>query len=287
LVETGRAFSAETPYSELPYLMQNHVVGYASSATAHLYAQGHPVQAQGTRMLAFAPSFDNEPMYADAGRSALTALKHASKEVEAISQYFKGDVVVGEQATEQNFKSVMGNYNILHFATHGTIADENPMWSGISFTQTKDSVEDGMLQTMELFGMKLNADMAVLSACNTGRGKLVKGEGIMSLARGFMYAGCPSIVMSLYAVDDAATSSIMEGFYKALAKGQDKDLALQTAKKDYLLSHSDIKCHPYYWAAHVLIGAPEGFGSQQQGLTWLLMLGGLLALILWDELRRG
>ena len=111
-----------------------------------------------------------------------------------------------------------------------------------------------MLNTYELFGMDLNAGLAVLSACNTGSGKLLKGEGIMSLARGFMYAGVPGIVMTMWAVEDQASAQIVTSFYSYLDKGMPKDEALRQSKLDMLAEGNMLHSHPYYWAAYVTIG---------------------------------
>ena len=137
--------------------------------------------------------------------------------------------------------------------------------------------------------MKLNADLAVLSACNTGIGDVMRGEGIMSLARGFMYAGCPSIVMSLWSVNDEASSSIMEGFYRNLAEGVDKDEALRQAKIAYLDKTGRRDAHPYFWAAHVLIGDTESFTRRGPGAGWLLLAFGLVigvGVFVWMRRRR-
>jgi CHAT domain-containing protein len=102
--------------------------------------------------------------------------------------------------------------------------------------------------------MRLNAQLAVLSACNTGYGKIAKGEGVMSLARGFAQAGVPAIVMSLWTAQDKSTSEIMGNFYKALADGKTKDESLKIAKLTYLENASKLGAHPYFWAAFVLVG---------------------------------
>lgn len=128
------------------------------------------------------------------------------------------------------------------------------MLSKLVFYQDNDTLEDGMLNTYELFNMDLNAGLAVLSACNTGSGKLLKGEGIMNLARGFIYAGVPGIVMTMWSVEDQASSDIVNKFYKYLKDGMSKDEALRQAKLDFLAQGDPLKSHPFYWAAYVNIG---------------------------------
>jgi len=111
-----------------------------------------------------------------------------------------------------------------------------------------------MLNTYEIYNMQLNAKMVVLSACRSGDGILQKGEGIISMARGFIYAGCPSIVMTLWNVEDLTGAQIMYEFYRQIKKGKSKDKALQESKLTYLASAPPHKTHPYYWAGYLQIG---------------------------------
>lgn len=131
------------------------------------------------------------------------------------------------------FKLSSRDYRVLHLAMHAIVDDTNPMHSKLVFTQKQDSVEDNFLHAYEIYNMNIPAQMTVLSACETGYGKLAKGEGIMSLGRAFAYAGCPSVVMSHWAVNDASTAKLMEYFYKYLSYGEAKDRALQLAKLEF------------------------------------------------------
>ena len=106
----------------------------------------------------------------------------------------------------------------------------------------------------DIYNLSLNADLVTLSACETGIGELKRGEGIISLARAFAYAGAKSIVTTLWSVNDVRTSELMEHFYKNLYKGMDKDAALWQAKKDFLKAHKGMSAHPYYWAGFIPIG---------------------------------
>jgi len=102
--------------------------------------------------------------------------------------------------------------------------------------------------------MKLNADMVVLSSCSSGFGKMQKGEGMMSMARGFIYAGCPSIVMTLWQVSDRSSADLMSGFYKNLKKGKSKKNSLRQSKIDYIQSSDKLKSNPYFWSAFLMVG---------------------------------
>jgi CHAT domain-containing protein len=124
----------------------------------------------------------------------------------------------------------------------------------MAFTQKNDTLEDGLLNTYEIYSMKLNCRMSVLSSCNSGSGKLQRGEGVISLARGFIYAGCPSIIMTLWTVEDKSGVDLMTSFYENLKTGQNKTEALRQAKLDFLENADPLKAHPYFWAGYVVIG---------------------------------
>lgn len=191
---------------------------------------------------------------ADTLRNSLMQLNWAENEVRGIADIFSGESFLREQASEQSFKSVAPDAGIIHLATHAIVNDESPMYSRLIFSNVPDPVEDGALNTYELYNMNLKANLAVLSACNTGTGKHIRGEGIMSLARGFMYAGCPNVLMSLWPVDDKSTSQVMTYFYQALSDGRRKDEALHNAKVTYIRQAVDVKKSPFYWAPFILIG---------------------------------
>ena len=135
-----------------------------------------------------------------------------------------------------------------------------------------------MLEASELINMDLHAEMAVLSACNTGSGKLRKGEGIMSLSRDFFYAGVPGIIMTAWAVEDRTGIKIMQNFYKYIAQGKPRHEALRLAKIEYLDNCDNLTAHPHYWAAYMNVGdiSPlEGFGNNYSTIL-LWGSGGIL-----------
>ncbi len=155
----------------------------------------------------------------------------------------QGKAWLAREATERNFKENANNYGILHLAMHGLLNDQDPMFSKLLFIQN-DTLEGGFLNAAEIYD--LNAQLAVISACNTASGKINRGEGIMSLSRAFMYAGCPSIVASLWKAPDAATSKIMVHFYENLNKGLTKSEAIRQAKLAYLEDNPGISSHPFF-----------------------------------------
>jgi CHAT domain-containing protein len=251
----------ETDYRDLPYLIIENSISYAVSATLLFNEFKKSDKKVERKLLAFAPTYDNikhvdikDLTSKRSDRNVLMPIPGVQKEVENISEIFNGSIFEDKQATEANFKAKAGNYGLLHLAMHTIINDENPLYSKLVFYQNDDKQDDGLLNTYELFNMDLNAQLAVLSACNTGAGKLQRGEGVMSLARGFFYAGVPSIVMTLWSVEDYSGVELMTSFYSVLAKGKTKDEALRQAKLNYLQNSDQLKAHPHFWAAYVNIG---------------------------------
>jgi CHAT domain-containing protein len=146
-------------------------------------------------------------------------------------------------------------YRILHFATHGLLNSKHPELSGIvlSLLDEKGNPEDGFLRLQDIYNLRLPVDLVVLSACNTGFGKDVKGEGLIGLTRGFMYAGAARVVASLWKVDDEATAELMSRFYQQMLKdGQPPAAALRAAQ--LAIWKQKRWRSPYYWAAFSLHG---------------------------------
>jgi tetratricopeptide (TPR) repeat protein len=246
-------------YGELDYLLNKYWISYSYSATL-LFQEKRESRSNG-KILAIAPVYDsidekikNVSDNIKELTSNLESLEYTDDEVNEVTQVFEGDKLLGNNATEYNFKIAAPEYKILHLAMHTIIDDEHPLESKLVFSFGRDTIDDGLLNTYEIYNLKLNAQMAVLSACKTGFGKLSQGEGIMSLARGFIYAGVPGIVMTLWEIEDISTSKIMTLFYKNLKIGLRKDEALGKAKLFYLKSADKLHSHPYFWAAYVQIG---------------------------------
>ncbi|WP_392534355.1 CHAT domain-containing protein [Nostoc sp. C117] len=149
----------------------------------------------------------------------------------------------------------LSQYSIIHFATHGILNSKHPELSGIvlSLFDNKGVPENGFLRLHDIFNLNLKAELVVLSACKTGLGEEVKGEGLVGLTRGFMYAGSPRVVVSLWSVDDQATSELMKVFYKKmLQEGLKPAAALRTAQLE--IWRTQKYAAPYYWAAFTLQG---------------------------------
>lgn len=259
-------------YGNLPYLVKQFDIRYGYSATS-LFKMTGIIKPVDQKILAIAPT----QLPSKSETADLQPLTWNKTEVDELKKYFTSYISAGPDATESEFKTKVQGYPIIHLATHAIVNDENPLYSKLLFAPPQDTLEDGMLHTFELYNMRLNTQMVVLSACNTGYGKLQKGEGVMSLSRAFAYAGCPSIVMSHWAVDDKSTAELMKYFYGHLAEGEAKDVALRKAKLDFLNNSSPLYHHPYYWNNFVVLGdvspVKEKYSYNYIFLTVLLCLG--------------
>lgn len=218
---------------------------------------------------------DNDSGLAVVGktRSGLNRLAYTSEEAERIRRAVQSGawVVEGFDATRETaLNERTGTYKIVHFATHGLINAEHPELSGIVLSMRKPdgSVQNGFLQLHDIYRLRLNADLTVLSACNTALGKDLKGEGLIGLTRGFMYAGSRSVVASLWEVDDRATAVLMENFYSGMFRdGLTPAAALQAAKE--AVRKQPGWQHPYFWAGFVLQGEYNEPITAKTGLSFL------------------
>ncbi|MFN0109547.1 MAG: CHAT domain-containing tetratricopeptide repeat protein [Blastocatellia bacterium] len=192
----------------------------------------------------------------------LEPLPFAEQQATLLGQLYKTNakVLTGAVATEATVKAEMGKYRILHLATHGVLDDRNPMYSHLVLAQTGNNkeggqTEDGLLEARELLDMDLQADLAVLSACETGRGKIGAGEGMIGLSWALFVAGVPTTVVSQWKVADKSTAELMVAFHQQLQAGQPKAEALRRAAQPMLKQPNSR--HPFYWAGFTLVG--DGF----------------------------
>ncbi len=245
------------------YLLERFAISYAPSASAlaTIRALNQNAGATTSGVIAFGdPVYEApkklQPVTERGGD--LRQLPFTRAEVNEISALFpqlQRKIFLGADANEKAVKTEsLLPYRYIHFAAHGNVDEAHPARSGIVLSQLADPNEDGTLQMTEVLQLKLNADLVTLSACRTGLGKLLHGEGIIGLTRAFLYAGASSVVVSLWNVNDVATASLMKSFYKNLQSGMAKDEALRQAKLELLAGQKRAWRHPYYWAPFVLVG---------------------------------
>lgn len=281
---------ATSDWRALPYLIKSKNIRYEYSAALLLEQNSRKTGAH--PYAGFAPVFQGEPLALRGIDSViidrnwrgglLPDLKYNRPEVKAITDMTGGRSFLEHSATEQTFKQQAPAYRILHLATHACTDDSDHLYSQILFTPTPgDTSEDGVLHVYEIYNMRLNAELAVLSACQTGAGKIQRGEGIMSLSRAFKYAGCPNIVMSLWNTEDASARNIMVSFFQNLKEGSGKTTALCAAQRNFLKNATQEEAYPGRWATFVLVGddSPVAFYSGRWQVV--LMALGLAFVILY------
>ncbi|MEK6281813.1 MAG: CHAT domain-containing protein [Acidobacteriota bacterium] len=270
--------AAQGDLRRLPYLITRFAISYAPSASVLAELQNEPRESAPKGFIAF-----GDPVYerraggviastlrssGAAGRLNLQPLPYSRSEIAGIAQLFAVDdreLFFGEAASEENVKTPerLSGYRMIHFSTHGYVNETRPRFSGLvlsmpSATNPQSAIpnrqsEDGLLSAYEIFNLKLKADLVVLSACETGLGKEVKGEGLMSLMRAFIYAGTPSVVVSLWNVNDESAADLMIRFYRHLKTGRmSKSEALRQAELDTIRDNG----FPFFWAPFVLVGKP-------------------------------
>ncbi len=239
-----QALLRTAPHGE-GFLIESYDIAYTPSASvwAELARRAPPIGARGT--LAMAPRPD--------------ILANSAAEVERISRVDPlAEVVVGSRATESAFRDLAPERSVLHLATLGVLNTRNPLFSHLQLNP--DETTDGRLEAHEVFGLRLNAELVVLSACQTALGSGLRhdvppGDDWVGLVRAFLYAGARSVVASLWPVDDRATATLMERFYTGLGSGRSKARSLADAQRSMLREPGH--ANPFYWAAFQLSGGGE------------------------------
>lgn len=275
----------QVPYESLVhngrYLIEDHQISYLPSASLiellrqppksasdldgrlDLLAFGDPVFQQQSktslsRKLPATPSAINRRA-GDWDMASLSRLPRTRDEVEYIASLIPRErqrLYLGKDSTEKAFKQEpLSKYKWIHLATHSLIDERTPSRSAVVLALDGNNAEDGFLRATEIADLDLNCDLVILSACETGRGQLLSGEGIIGLSRSFFIAGARSVVVSQWAVSDISTAQLMKDFYQQLVNKVAKAAALREAKLRMLNGGSETR-HPYYWAPFVIIGAP-------------------------------
>jgi CHAT domain-containing protein len=271
------------------YLIRRYTVSYALSATLFNYKPLVSIQP-GKAILAVAPVYDPVKIeHSELLRSRseeLPQLKGTLEEARSAYKLLSGKLLTGTKAKESTFKSICQDYAVIHLAMHTVTDPKDPMNTFLVFTPEADRKEDGLLFSREVYNLNLGASLVVLSACETGSGEMAAGEGIISLGRGFMFAGCPNMVITLWRVDDESGKHIMKMFYQNLQEGQAISTALRNSKLMYIESADEVHAHPHFWAAFSAMGPdiPVELG-QKDSSPWhlfvipFLLLAGVLILV--------
>ena len=266
------------------YLAENHAIAYAPSLTVlremtHLHAQKHEKQSAADPFTLLAmgdPDLHTDA--ADAGDAEgqteitqayrgekLGPLPEARHEMAALQRLYgsrQSEVYSGADARESKFKSEAGKFRILHLATHGILDNASPMYSSVLLSPEGDGKEDGVLEAREIMQMDLKADLVVLSACETARGRISAGEGVIGLTWALFVAGTPTSVVSQWKVESASTAALMLAFHRALksearTNGSVFSTARALQRAELQIFRNPQYAHPFYWAGFVVVGDPD------------------------------
>lgn len=257
----------EGVFSQYPYLVFRHQLSYSYSATLLKEMKEQDVEGN-SQMLAMAPFYRGDiqalEAYADSSelffnlglRDSLASLPASGEEVALIAKLWNGKAVYGDTASLSLFRQQAPFYSMLHLSTHGKADDRLGDYAYLALGREGAQETFDKLYARDLYNMKLNAELVFLSACETSIGRLRRGEGIVSLARAFAYAGAKSMVTTLWKVEDEKAKALSVAFYGNLLKGMTKDQALQRAKLDYLNNQKGRGdgAHPFFWAGFIGIG---------------------------------
>ena len=224
-----------TSFSTMPFVITKQEIIYNSSAFFYI---NKIKKNENHSVLGFFPVFDNSKQ----------ALSHSVIEAEAIKKEVSSHILMRAKATKANFIDNVSNYGVLHLSTHGS--------SGKSIKNTSIDFYNSTLYLSELHSLNINSNLVVLSACETGVGKLFKGENAMSIARGFQYSGVNNLLFSLWQINDLSTAQIMQSFYKNYNKTKSASYSNRQSKLAYLKNENinNAKKSPYYWSAFVYYG---------------------------------
>ncbi len=260
----------------LNYLIEDYNISFAYSSTLLAKDQSTTTPAKHLEsLIAFAPVFGGsntaQERACKCDNIQLQKLKCNVSESESVANIFSGVIYSNDSANKKTFLSNTKNYNIIHIASHACVDQEDGMLNQIFLS-------DGGITNYEIYNSNLNAELTVLSACNTGIGEIQNGEGVLNLAKGFLMAGSKSALMSLWSVNDCTTSELMQSFYSNLKKGDSRNKAIREAKLNFLANANKLHAHPYYWGAFVHYGKNDpinesrGFGKFYWAVLLILMV---------------
>ena len=269
--------SLTTSNTKLKYLLEDYTVRYGHSVTTLLQLKVN--KTHNGKLLSYAPEFKE-------AKALLLPLAHNTEESKAVLQNFKGQGYEGTAASLTHFKTNAKPYHIIHLATHAIFNASAPEYSFLAFT-AQDSLTPHLLYIKDLYNLQLNANLVTLSACQSGIGTLQRGEGLMSLARGFYFSGAKSIASTLWNINDASAAQLMTYFYNMLAQGLSKPQALRTAKLEFLKTHKHTNLvHPYYWSAFIISGNKMPV-VDSASTNWWWGLGGIaVVMVLVFSIKR-
>lgn len=257
-------------FHQLQYLMLKHEISYAFSSTAFYRQQYLYQNRENSQVTGFAPTYNN---------TGLQPIVYAQQEITYLSNTFSGDYYAGDRATKTNFVQSKTSNGLIHLALHGQADNDASTLAKLFFSPIQQDSNAHVLLAHEITACPIRADMITLSGCQTGIGTWRAGEGVISLARDFMKIGIPTVLTTLWQVNDASSSQLIQNFYTHINKNN-KAAALQYAKLKYLEEASAFKAHPYFWSGYILIGNTQALDLETKKSSFLWYLGAFLSLLL-------
>jgi len=259
------------PFESLPadpssYLLETTTISYQFSSRfiTRSFSSTDNNNGSANDILAFAPFNRRGTEFNGSNSLVMYQLPSSEEEIRDLD----GKKYADSQATKERFLQEINKYPIVHLATHAVADGDNSSTPFIAFYPKKNSLTDDCLFLEELYGLKMDStQLIIISACETGKGELVNNEGVLSLSRAFIYAGCASTVTSLWKADDKATSAILKQFHYYLEEGYTKSKALQNAKLDYIKSKA-LNKSPAYWSHLIIMGNTDPLQTKKQA-WWL------------------
>lgn len=246
-------------YANYNYLLLDHSITYSSSATLLHYerTRGQSLQKTFKDFLGLGIVNFEDNHCSESNKDFFNNLLRSKWEIMKLASLFdeiKNDILLDNKASEESFKRLaLNEYKYIHFSTHGLINPEKPSFNKLLLTPSNN--EDGCLNMYELFDLNLNADLVSFSACETGLGQLIRGEGMIGFSRALTYAGAPTAIVSLWEVQDFSTSYLFVDFYTELRKNpSNKYLPLRKAQRK-MINAGGKYSNPYYWAPFIFQGA--------------------------------
>jgi CHAT domain-containing protein len=262
-------------------VIENHEISYEFSARFMVEQKENPLPTQqNTEVLSFAPFSAKGAILNTGGITGLEKLPYSKEEISELP----GRRFADQSATKGMFLKNIKHFQIVHLATHAITDLDNPSSSYIAFYPSSGVRSEDFLFLDEVYSLNMDScRLIVISACETGRGELVHNEGVMSFARAFLYAGCPSTINTLWKADDRSTAEIVRIFYKHLEYGETKSRALQQAKLEFI-RNNPLYRNPSFWSHIILTGDPCALYKKKQPWIWAALLISL-STISWIVIR--
>lgn len=264
----------DTPYKVWPFLLKKQSIRYAFSANFQMTATDNKHPSGNHKVLALAPMAVTDPAF---GIEEKLQLPQNSLLVEGLDGLLPTDQFMGPTANRAVFDSLAASYSAIHLATHVILNHQQPERTHFLLVDKNNNTD--LYYADELYKHHFNAELVVLSGCETGSGKIERGEGVASLGKAFAQNGCPNLAMSLWPVDDGATAQVLELFYQHLSAGKQKGEALRLAKLDYLENCSnDNLAHPFRWAGFIYYGDDQPLRLNRKKQQSAMILLGILGI---------